>query len=72
MKRPFFVHTPRNIDGESLVSESIHNPPYSIRNVLDRGRMKPEYGTGKDLAAIQAECKAKNDAFEVEAIAWEI
>jgi len=61
MNRPFYVHTPRNGWGESLVPYCC---PYTIRST-DKGREDLErLGTNRALA--DARCKVLNDAHETE------
>jgi hypothetical protein len=62
MNRPYHVVTPRNIYGESLVGPSIHNPPYTIRSVYDRGLALVR---DKDFERITKLCLEMNDAHEV-------
>jgi len=61
MKRPYYIHTPRNRYGESLVGPSIHNPGYEIRAVHTG---KTPHGSGKDVDALELQVKALNDAHE--------
>lgn len=62
MKRPYYIHTPRNRYGESLVGPSIHNPPYEIR-ATHAGQTS--HGTGKNLEALKQRAIALNYEHEI-------
>lgn len=62
MKRPYHVHTPRNIYGESLVHRS-NNVYYEIRSFYTG---KQTHAQIEDRAKADAEAKRLNDAHETE------
>ncbi len=70
MKRPFYVHTPRNYLGESLVGPSIHQMSHVIRNVFD-SPIK-DYDSCKNRKTLDAHCKKMNDQHEAEMAAIDI
>lgn len=61
MKRPYYVHTPRNRYGESQV-HSHNNVCHEIRDVHTR----VVHAEIKERAEADAEAKRLNDAHEVE------
>jgi len=63
MNRPFYVHTPRNIHGESLVHPS-NNLEFSIRHV-DRPREDVQQ-VGKSFKRASKKCEKMNAAHVVE------
>ncbi len=62
MKRPYYVHTPRNIHGESLVSP--HNSVcYEIRSTFTGSKTIRKI---KDRSEADSAVKTLNDAHETE------
>jgi hypothetical protein len=62
MTRPYYIHTPRNMYGESLVRESIHSPPHEIRAV-HTGRKA--HAVGKDLSLLKSQTQELNITHEI-------
>jgi len=61
-RHPYYIHTPRNMYGESLVRESIHSPPHEIRAVHTGRKAHVE---GKDLQLLKLQMKELNVAHEI-------
>lgn len=62
MKRPYYIHTPRNIWGESLVGpDPLHQSSYHIRAV-HTGQIS--HGDSKDQVALRNRVNELNDAHE--------
>lgn len=65
MKRPFFVHVPRNRYGESLVRTD-NGVGFSIRSALDSSPRPDIKLMGHDRLEADSEAKRMNDQHEAE------
>ncbi len=53
MERPYYVHTPRNYLGESLVGKSIHSANYKLRSIYKPKEDISDLGKNLSIAKIQ-------------------
>lgn len=60
MNRPYYIHTPRNYYGESLVLP-YNNVPYEIRSVFTGQK---SYGYSKDESEIASKANQMNNDHE--------
>jgi len=64
MKRPYYLHTPRNYLGESLVGQGAN---YQIRWTVDVGSKKREvFAEGKNFKMMTDMTKKLNDCHETD------